>query len=472
MSGEQSAEKHCLPVPALEYTMKTASIILAAGQGTRMRSRLAKVLHPLLGKPMLLYALEAARAAADSAPVLVIGHAAQEVRAAVEAAGADALFALQEQQLGTGHAVLSARGAVPADAQLVLVTCGDMPLLRAETLRQLVNLHEERGGVLTMTSVVGDAPRGFGRILRRADGSVQAIVEEAAASPEQWSIREYNVSAYCFDAQWLWAHLEKIQLSNKKEYYLTDLVAMAAREGWRVESLVLQDRLEALGINTRVDLADAETALRKRVNESWMLAGVTLLDPATTTIEADVQIGQDTVILPNTALRGKTIIGEDCRIGPNTTLLHTSVGSGTTICDSVAEYASVGSQVSIGPFCHLRKGAVLADRVHMGNFGEVKSSYLGENVKMGHFSYIGDATIGANVNIGAGTITCNFDGVNKNRTEIGENTFIGSDTMLVAPLKIGKNARTGAGSVVTRDVPDNALVYGVPARERKEQSGQ
>jgi bifunctional UDP-N-acetylglucosamine pyrophosphorylase/glucosamine-1-phosphate N-acetyltransferase len=197
-----------------------------------------------------------------------------------------------------------------------------------------------------------------------------------------------------------------------------------------------------------------------------------LLDPATTTIELDVQIGQDTTILPNTALRGKTVIGEDCRIGPNTTLLDTQVGSQTTICDSVAEYARVGSQVSIGPFCHLRKGAVLADRVHMGNFGEVKSSYLGENVKMGHFSYIGDASIGANVNIGAGTITFNFDGVNKNRTEIGENSFIGSDTMLVAPLKIGKNARTGAGSVVTRDVPDNTLVYGVPARERKENSGQ
>lgn len=452
--------------------MKTASIILAAGQGTRMRSRLPKVLHPLLGKPMLLYALEAARAALDTVPVLVIGHAADEVRAAVEAAGADALFALQEQQLGTGHAVMSARGAAPEDAEIVLVTCGDMPLLRSETLRRMVNLHQESGGVLTMTSVVGDVPRGFGRILRGADGSVQAIVEEAAASPEQLAIREYNVSAYCFNAQWLWLHLEKVQLSAKKEYYLTDLVAMAAQEGRRVESLVLQDRLETLGINTRVDLADAETALRKRVNDTWMLAGVTLLDPATTTIEPDVQIGQDTSILPNTALRGKTVIGEDCRIGPNTTLLHTTVGNSTTICDSVAEYASVGSQVSIGPFCHLRKGAVLADRVHMGNFGEVKSSYLGENAKMGHFSYIGDATIGTNVNIGAGTITCNFDGVNKNRTEIGENTFIGSDTMLVAPLKIGKNARTGAGSVVTRDVPDNTLVYGVPARERKEQSGQ
>lgn len=452
--------------------MKTASIILAAGQGTRMRSRLPKVLHPLLGKPMLLYALEAARAVSDYAPVLVVGHAAEVVRSAVEAADGSALFALQEQQLGTGHAVMSARAAVPAEADLVLVTCGDMPLLRAETLRQLVSAHQQSGGVITMTSVVGEVPRGFGRIVRGADGSVRAIIEEADATPEQLALQEYNVSAYCFDANWLWGHLEKIQLSAKKEYYLTDLVAMAAAEGRRIEALVLQDRLETLGINTRVDLADAESAMRRRVNEQWMLAGVTLLDPATTTIETDVRIGQDTVIFPNTALRGNTLIGEDCRIGPNTSLLHTQVGNETTICDSVAEYASVGSQVSIGPFCHLRKGAVLADRVHMGNFGEVKSSRLGENVKMGHFSYIGDAVIGANVNIGAGTITCNFDGVHKNVTEIGENSFIGSDTMLVAPLKIGKNARTGAGSVVTRDVPDDALVYGVPARERKEQSGQ
>jgi len=452
--------------------MKTASIILAAGQGTRMRSRLPKVLHPILGRPMVLYALEAARAVSDYAPVLVVGHAAEVVRSAVEAADGSALFALQEQQLGTGHAVMSARAAVPAEADLVLVTCGDMPLLRAETLRQLVSAHQQSGGVITMTSVVGEVPRGFGRIVRGADGSVRAIIEEADATPEQLALQEYNVSAYCFDANWLWGHLEKIQLSAKKEYYLTDLVAMAAAEGRRIEALVLQDRLETLGINTRVDLADAESAMRRRVNEQWMLAGVTLLDPATTTIETDVRIGQDTVIFPNTALRGNTLIGEDCRIGPNTSLLHTQVGNETTICDSVAEYASVGSQVSIGPFCHLRKGAVLADRVHMGNFGEVKSSRLGENVKMGHFSYIGDAVIGANVNIGAGTITCNFDGVHKNVTEIGENSFIGSDTMLVAPLKIGKNARTGAGSVVTRDVPDDALVYGVPARERKEQSGQ
>ena len=402
----------------------------------------------------------------------MVGHAAEVVRSAVEAADGSALFALQEQQLGTGHAVMSARAAVPAEADLVLVTCGDMPLLRAETLRQLVSAHQQSGGVITMTSVVGEVPRGFGRIVRGADGSVRAIIEEADATPEQLVLQEYNVSAYCFDANWLWGHLEKIQLSAKKEYYLTDLVAMAAAEGRRIEALVLQDRLETLGINTRVDLADAESAMRRRVNEQWMLAGVTLLDPATTTIETDVRIGQDTVIFPNTALRGNTLIGEDCRIGPNTSLLHTQVGNETTICDSVAEYASVGSQVSIGPFCHLRKGAVLADRVHMGNFGEVKSSRLGENVKMGHFSYIGDAVIGANVNIGAGTITCNFDGVHKNVTEIGENSFIGSDTMLVAPLKIGKNARTGAGSVVTRDVPDDALVYGVPARERKEQSGQ
>jgi bifunctional UDP-N-acetylglucosamine pyrophosphorylase/glucosamine-1-phosphate N-acetyltransferase len=318
-----------------------------------------------------------------------------------------------------------------------------------------------------MTSVIGEVPRGFGRVLRDARGGVRAIVEEADATPEQLAIREYNVSAYCFDAAWLWENLSQIQLSAKNEYYLTDLVEIAIQHGHKIESLVVPDPAEALGINTRIDLAAAEFAMRARINQRWMLAGVTLLDPATIIIEPDVTIGQDTILYPNTALRGSTHIGEDCKIGPNTTLADTEVGNATLIRDSVAEYARVGNRVTIGPFCHLRKGAELMDDVHMGIFGEVKSSTLGENVKMGHFSYIGDAKIGANVNIGAGTITCNFDGEKKNSTEIGEGAFIGSDTMLVAPLKIGKHAKTGAGSVVTHDVPDGALVLGVPAREVK-----
>jgi len=417
---------------------------------------------------MIFYAIEAVQRLVNLPPVVVVGHGGEAVKQALNSAGFAVQFALQGQQLGTAHAIGCAQPLLEGQADQVLVTCADMPLLQVETLQRLITLHAQSGGVMTMTSVIGEVPRGFGRVVRDEHGGVSAIVEEAVATPEQLAIREYNVSAYCFEAAWLWENLKEIQLSAKKEYYLTDLVEIAVKQGYKVETLVVPDPAEALGINTRVDLAAAEHAMRLRINQRWMIAGVTLLDPDTTTIEVGVTIGQDTTIYPNTALRGSTVIGEDCHIGPDTTLVDTEVGDATLIQNSVAEYARVGNHVSIGPFCHLRKGAILLDGVHMGNFGEVKASTLGENVKMGHFSYIGDAKVGSNVNIGAGTITCNFDGEKKNLTEIGENAFIGSDTMLVAPVKIGKNARTGAGSVVTHDVPDNELVYGVPAREAKE----
>ena len=304
-------------------------------------------------------------------------------------------------------------------------------------------------------------------MVRGENGRVLAIVEEAVATPEQLAIREYNASAYVIRADWMWEHLSQLKASPKGEYYLTDLVGMAVAEGLPVGSFVLPDALEGLGINDRVDLADCEKALRRRINAEWMRAGVTMLDPDSTTVESDVTIAEDTVLFPNTYLRGRTAIGRNCQIGPDTTLTDTVVGENCRIQYSVTEQAVLGNDVSMGPFCHLRPGAVLGDHVHLGNFGEVKDSILGEGTKMGHFSYIGNATIGREVNIGAGTITCNFDGKNKNPTEIGDNTFIGSDTMLVAPLKIGKNAITGAGSVVTRDVPDGTLVMGVPAKPRE-----
>ena len=448
--------------------MTTASVILAAGLGKRMRSNLPKTLHPLLGKPIVFHALDAVLPYVDLAPVLVTGFGGEQVREELARAyGSAVTFALQAEQLGTGHAVRSAEDQLRGKADMLLVTFGDMPMLRPETIERLIQIHRETGSTLTMTSVIGDLPRGFGRVVRSSDGSVQAIVEEAVATPEQLKIREYNISAYCFDAEWMWQNLEKLKPSPKGEFYITDLVAEAKAQACRVEAVVLEDLAEGLGINNRVDLADCERALRKRINQQWMLAGVSFLDPDTTTVEMDVTIGQDTVLYPNTHLRGRTSIGENCVIGPDTTLLHTSVGDNSVIQYSTAEKSTVGSHVTMGPFCHLRSGAVLMDHVHLGNFGEVKDSTLGEHTKMGHFSYVGNALIGKDVNIGAGTITCNFDGKAKHLTEIGDETFIGSDTMLVAPLKIGKRAKTAAGAVVTHDVPDETLVVGVPARPRE-----
>ncbi len=444
--------------------MTIASIILAAGQGTRMRSKLPKVLHCLAGKPMVWHALEAVQGLADQPPVLVVGFKADAVK---EAVGESARYALQEAQLGTGHAVAAAKNALLGKADTILVTFADMPLLRKESLQKLVNLHQKSSCPVTMTSFVGGEGSAFGRIIRDEDGHVSAIVEAVDATPEQLQIREYNVSAYCFEADWLWKALDQIPISPKGEYYLTDVVGLAVEAGFHVESLILDDPEDAIGPNNRVDLAAAEKVMRRRINEQWMMSGVTMINPDTTYIEAEVEIGPDTIIYPNTILRGKTVIGEDCEIGPDTIIIDTEVGSGTQLLASVLEYAQVGDHVTMGPYCHLRKGARLDDGVHLGNFGEVKDSHLGPGTKMGHFSYIGNAKIGADVNIGAGTITCNYDGEKKNPTEVGDKVFLGSDTMLVAPVKIGDRAVTGAGAVVTRDVPADTLVLGVPAKESR-----
>lgn len=441
--------------------MSIASIILAAGLGKRMHSAIPKVLHPLAGKPMLLYSIEAAAGVSTQPPVVVIGNGADEVRRVV---GDAAQFALQTEQLGTAHAVLAAESLVKGTAELVVVITADMPLITAATLQKLAAAQARHAGPATMLTVIQDEARGFGRVLRRADGSVAEIVEEAVATPEQLRVKELNPSLYCFRSDWLWEALRRVPLSPKGEYYLTDVIGIAVQDGLAVQALPLEDPAEAMGINTRVHLAEAEALMRRRVNTAWMLAGVTIVDPQSTYIEPTVKIAADTTIQPNTHLRGATEIGSRCVIGPNTIIEDTRIGNDCTILASVLEGAVVEDHVEMGPFGHLRKGSHLAEGVHMGNFGEVKNSYLGPGVKMGHFSYLGDAEIGAEVNIGAGTITCNFDGVRKNKTEIGENAFIGSDTMLVAPVKIGKDARTGAGAVVTHDVPEGEVVVGVPAR--------
>ena len=441
--------------------MKLSTVILAAGMGTRMKSGLPKVLHQLVGKPMAWYALQAAGQVSQERPVMIVGHAADKVR---EALGDVADYVLQEPLLGTGHAVMQAEGEVPQKNDLLLVTYADMPLLTGRTLSKLAELAQTHDEPISMLTVTSDETRGFGRILRDADGQVREIIEEAEASPEQLKIHEINPGVYCFRTAWLWPALKRIRLSPKGEYYLTDLVSMAVAEGHQIYSLPVDDPNEVIGINTRVHLAQAEALLRQRINQEWMLAGVSMIDPGSIYIEPEVTLGQDTILWPGTYLHGNTHIGKNCVLGPNTIIKDTQVGDDCTLLASVLEGALLEDHVEMGPYCHLRKGAHLCKGVHMGNFGEVKNSTLGEGAKMGHFSYLGDTLVGAEVNIGAGTITCNFDGTQKFPTEIGEGAFIGSDTMLVAPVKVGAGARTGAGSVVTKDVPDNSLALGVPAR--------
>ena len=442
--------------------MKTAAVILAAGKGTRMKSKLAKVLHPLLGRSVLWHVLQAVREAGVDEIVVVVGHDAEQVRAAFS--DAPLTFVEQTEQLGTGHAVMQAQSVLEGKADQVLVLYGDMPLWQAGTLQTMVAMQVQNQGPLSMATIVADDPRGFGRVIRGEDGSVSAIVEEAQCTPQQLAVNELNVGLYCYDADWLWENLSAIQLSPKGEYYLTDLPEIAVQNGKQVAALVLEDESEAIGINTRVHLAEAEAVLRERVNQALMLSGVTIIDPQRTYIEPGVQIGQDTVIHPNTFLRGDTVIGEDCQIGPNSLITDCRIGNGCVILASVLDQAVCENFVHIGPFGRLRPGAHLADHVDMGNFGEVKNSYLAEGVKMGHFSYIGDSQVGRHVNIGCGTVTCNYDGKKKNKTIIGEHTFIGSGSMLVAPLEIGSHSYTGAGSVVTHDVADDTVVVGVPAR--------
>jgi bifunctional UDP-N-acetylglucosamine pyrophosphorylase/glucosamine-1-phosphate N-acetyltransferase len=340
-----------------------------------------------------------------------------------------------------------------------------------------VETQRRNTGPFSLLTVIADDPRGFGRIVRKSDGTVEAIVEEYVATPEQQQIKELNVGAYCFNADWLWDALHRIQKNPKKgEYYLTDIVEIAVRDNLPVQAVVHGDFSETIGINTRVHLAEAEVALRMRINREHMLNGVSMMNPAETYIEVGVKIGRDTLIMPNTYLHGNTEIGEGNVIGPNTVMRDTKIGNGCKILASVMDGAILEDDVDMGPFARLRKGAHLKSHVHMGNFGEVKDSVLGEGVKMGHFSYIGNATIGAHTNIGAGTITANYDGEKKNSTEIGEDVFIGSDTILVAPIKLGDGSRTGAGAVVTKNVPEDTLVVGMPARairklERKNKKG-
>jgi bifunctional UDP-N-acetylglucosamine pyrophosphorylase/glucosamine-1-phosphate N-acetyltransferase len=455
-----------------EVNVRVATVILAAGFGTRMKSELPKVLHPVAGRPMVEWAVRTAEQVGDLPPVVVVGHGKEKV---AELLGERVRYAEQKQLLGTGHAVMHAEEILRGKSDVVLVFYADMPLLQANTLQNLVDLfvaeHKQEELALAMLTVNRPDSQGFGRVVRNNQGEVQAIVEEVDCTPQQKRLTELNPGIYCFDADWLWANLSQIPISRKGEYYLTDMVGVAVTQGKRVVTTAAPPD-DVHGINTRVHLAQVSAIMRQRIAEQHMLNGVTIIDPQTTYIDDTVEIGPDTTILPGCCLEGATQIGRYARIGPYSRLVDSTVGDHCRVSYSVIEQARLDDHADIGPFGRLRPGAHLGEGVHMGSFGEVKNSYLAPGVKMGHFSYIGDSEVGENAMIAAGTITCNFDGEKKNRTVIGKEAFIGSDTLLVAPVTVGDGAKTGAGSVVTRDVPPNTLVYGVPAHPPKKDAGQ
>jgi bifunctional UDP-N-acetylglucosamine pyrophosphorylase/glucosamine-1-phosphate N-acetyltransferase len=440
-------------------------VILAAGLGTRMKSRKAKVLHQAGGDTLLNHIVRAAlRVAEPERIVAVVGHQAQEVQASVKVPGVR--FAVQAEQRGTGHAVLCAREviheAVGLDNGRLLILNGDGPLLRPETLMALVDAADDAqlGGAIVTTHLAD--PTGYGRIVRDSHGRVAAVVEQKAANPEQLSIREVNPGLYCFHANLFWRHIDEVAPNNPaKEYYLTDMVEILARHGHPVLPLPIADETELLGINTRLELALADEILRSRKTRELMLAGVTIENPGSVTIDVDVEVGMDSVLEANVQLRGRTRIGAGCRIGTGTVLRDCEMADDVTILPYVvADEALIGAHASIGPFTRLRLHAEAGEGSHIGNFVELKKTKLGKGSKAGHLAYLGDSNIGAGVNIGAGTITCNYDGQKKHQTEIGEGVFVGSNSTLIAPLKIAGGAYIAAGSTITTNVEADALAVG------------
>jgi bifunctional UDP-N-acetylglucosamine pyrophosphorylase / glucosamine-1-phosphate N-acetyltransferase len=441
-----------------EAVQKIATIILAAGKGTRMKSDRVKVLHPLLGVPMLSYSIELALTGIRADRTIVVaGHQADRIQRAF--GDSPVVFALQEEQLGTGHAVLQAVALLKHFPGTVLILCGDVPLVKAETVRSFIDdFHAGKSSLSVMTTVVQN-PFGYGRIVRSPKGWVKAIVEEKDATGKERRIREINTGLYCVDASFLKEGLKEIGRDNAQgEYYLTDLVTIAGKRRLKCTAFPVSDPIEVMGINTRVDLAVAEETLRQEKLKALMLSGVTLIDPKVTYVEKGVEIGRETVLYPNAILQGKTTIGERCLIESNTLLFDSAIGNDVKIrASSVIEESRIEDGATIGPFAHLRPGTVVKTKAKIGNFVEVKKSVIGRGSKANHLTYIGDSIVGEEVNIGAGTITCNYDGIHKHQTVIEDGVFVGSNVELVAPVHVGKNASIGAGTTVTKNVPEGAL---------------
>jgi len=439
----------------------TTAVVLAAGQGTRMRSRVPKVLHLLAGRSMLDHVLAAVAEAGIEQPVVVVGHGAEQVEASVEGR---ATTVRQDSQNGTADAVRCGLEQIGDGAKQVLVAMGDAPLVPSALFTELLDAQAAGDACLALLASQPSDPSGYGRIVRDADGSVRGIVEEQDADAETMRLGEVNAGAYCFDAAWLRANIGAVPASRSGEHYLTDLVAMATANGGKVV-VVSAPRAElAMGINDRSGLAAAERLMRDEIAERHLRNGVTIVDPANTYIDAGVEIGEDARIEPWSVLSGTTTIARGAVIGPGAQVIDSQVGARTVVWSSVIESSTVAEDVQIGPYSHIRPGCDIGPRCRIGNFAELKMTRVGADTQIHHFSYLGDADLGDGVNIGAGAITANFDGTTKHRTTIGDGAFIGVDTMLRAPVSIGPGARTGAGAVVTRDVPAGETVVGMPAR--------
>jgi len=440
--------------------MNLAIVVLAAGMGKRMKSDIPKVLHPVLGRPMLSYVLDVVESLSPKRIVVVVGHGAEDVKKVSDSK--KITYVTQSKQLGTGHAVNCAKSALESFKGNILILNGDFPLITTSSLKKFINDHEKKKADLSILTALIDDSHGYGRIKRDQNGDVIGIIEEKDASREERFIDEINSGTYCVKSSFLWNALKKINSRNKQsEYYLTDIVALAHKDSLKVNGMLVSDSEEVMGVNDRSELSYVESVLKWRTNERLMRSGVTLIDPENTYISPEVRIGRDTTIYPNTHIYGKTQIGRNCIIGPSTWIEGSKFGNGVTVKSSCyITSATIKNDVSVGPFTHIRPEAQIMDGAKIGNFVEIKKSKIGQGSKVSHLSYVGDTVMGKDVNIGAGTITCNYDGYEKHKTVIEDNVFIGSDTMLVAPIKVGKGATTGAGSTISKDVPQGSLAIG------------
>ena len=442
------------------------AIVLAAGQGTRMKSKLYKVLHPILGKPMINYVLDALQPSSVETMVTVVGHGAEDVMSQI---GNKSSFVVQEEQLGTAHAVLQAEALLKDKQGTTIVVCGDTPLITSETFEQLFEYHESLQSKATILTTKVEDPTGYGRVLRSENLDVERIVEHKDATDKEKRVNEINTGTYCFDNEALFAALTKVDNNNaQQEYYLPDVIEILKAQGEKVAAFMTENEDETIGINDRIALANAEKVMRTRLNEQHLRNGVTIIDPDTTYIGPEVTIEQDVTIQPGTMILGETRIGEGTLIGSNSEIDNCIIGNDSVIRQSVVKNSKIGTKANIGPFAHIRPETSVGDRARVGNFVEVKKSELGADTKVSHLSYIGDATLGKNINIGCGTITVNFDGVHKHQTIIEDDAFIGCNTNLIAPITVGEGALVAAGSTITDDVPKDALAIARAKQSSKE----